>query len=379
MHPHVAMNVRDNGATVASSSTTALVVCTECTREIDGNSDQCRLSCGHQFHLRCYLRLYVVHNIARCFVCIPSSVPQSSDTNMMTMPLDLGDDANVRRMIQEAVVNSTSLMTRATHTEHQQHLPPVETQNSNVFALNAMSAIASAVPILAPITQVVSQRVQLQAPTFDQTNTSKEQVFDMLRRGLPSRELKRAGVTIDHVIGAGVNWRQWQSLGYNVEDAVKLGARWRNLMDMRFDQGILRENPLDYHLIGLNPLNVSFPQFMQDAFDNNYELLSKLQLSAVVLAALGMDWDTLLHHHVLKHEDLLFFSYLSLADICLWLRLKRETFLREKFTLDFLARMKWTVERMSEHLHINRSDLDTLYGSATVIVPARSMAHIPIR
>lgn len=346
-----------------------LVTCVECTRPIDRDTDFCHMACGHRFHLQCYMTLYLLHNVTRCFLCHSTAdvatLRQASglgvhpSTVATHLPLDLGSDANVRRMLQSAVVSPTSLMTRSTHTEHQEQLPPRPTSMLDSSSTLSVSALVSGVLGVA--------RPNPRDTTT--THTCTTDVHAALRRRLSAPELKRTGITIDHVVGSKITWRTWQELGYDVSDAVYLGARWRNLLDMKFGDAILQNNPMDYHLLRCESLNVSFALVMQDLFQNNYKNLARLCLSAAVLASLGMNWDDMLRLKLVQHDELVYFSYIPLSEICRWLHMGVEVFKRERFSLEFLSQMKWTKEQIQMHLHMNMTELSAIYQMGLVAIP----------
>lgn len=348
----------------SSSSSTALVVCIDCAEEIAVGADQCNFGCGHQLHLSCYLRLYTNHSIAQCFKC-STTVPITVDNRHNTLlSVDMGRDANVRRLVQERCLMPASALVRATFTDHQPLLKPAESNHSLPRALKDN-------PLLAPLLE----RAMGPEVSYTAQNSAKH-VLHALHQGYNAQQFRDAGITIDHLVAAGVHWQLWHDLGYGVRTAVDLGARWRNLLDMGFGNALAKYGENDYHLLHEPPLQVSFAQLLQDVFHNDYAALAERRLDAPILAALGMHWDTLLRLKFAQHEDLAHFGYLPLQQIATYLGMTKATMMRERFSLDFLGRMKWTLEQLTNHLKLSMEDLRSIYGNAFTLVPTRK--HYPL-
>jgi hypothetical protein len=197
-------------------------------------------------------------------------------------------------------------------------------------------------------------------------------VSHALRQGCNAQQLCDAGISIDHLVAAKISWRQWHDLGYGIRAAVELGARWRNLLDMGFGDALARYGDNDYHLLREPPLRVSFAQLLQDVCRNKYTTLAEKRLDASILAALGMQWDTLLRLKLARHDDLANFKYLPLHKIVLHLGVTKATMIRERFSLEFLGHMQWTMEQLSNHLKMSMEDLRSIYGNAFVLAPTRA-------
>lgn len=281
----------------------------------------------------------------------------------------MGQDANVRRLVREYCLMPASALTRATFTEHQTFLKPVD--NSGVPpALLAMKDN----PVVAPLIQ----RALGPEVSFTAQN-SAEHVRRALERGCNMRQLCEAGITVDHVVAAGIHWRQWHDLGYGVRAAVELGAHWRNLLDMGFGEALAKYGDNDYHLLREPPLQVSFAQLLQDVFHNDYAMLAERRLQAEILQALGMQWDTLLRLKLATQRDLMLFDYIPLKQIASHLGVTKATMVRERFSLEFLQRMQWTFEQLHAHLRVTIDDLRSIYGNAFALIPATTRTPLSSR
>lgn len=349
------------GTNSSSSSVLAsaqLNSCIDCGHEIEEQSDQCRLGCGHQLHLACYVRLFTNHGVAQCFKC--NGAVTASDGSVL-LKIDMGQDANVRRMVREQCLMPASVLMRATFTDNQPLLKPTEDSKTP----KALLAIKDN-PMLAPLARrVLGPEVSYAA------QNSAEHVRRALHEACSAQELSDAGITVDHLVAANIHWRQWHDLGYGVRDAVLLGARWRNLLDMGFGDALAKYGQQDYCALREPPLQVSFAQLMQDVFHNDYALLAKRRLDGEVLGALGMQWDTMLRLNFVQHKDLMHFHYLPLQQIAQHMELTRATFLRERFTPEFMQHMRWSVEQLKQHLQVTLEDLRAMHGNVFSVVLTR--------
>lgn len=351
-------------ATAVAAPTSALATCIDCAQEIDARADMCRMGCGHQLHLACLLRLYTNHGISQCFKCSGVTLPSPSSNGNVLLRLDFGQDANVRHALQEQCVMPASAMTRATFTDRQPCLKPVDSSTSKVpSAIVAMKDN----PVLAPM----AKRILGPDVSFVAQN-SAEHVHHALHQGFTTHQLMRAGITADHLIAANITWRHWHDLGYGIRDAVCLGARWRNLLDMGFGDGLAKHGTNDYHQLREPPLQVSFSQFLQDVFHNSYAALAEKRLDAFILCALGLQWDTLLRLKLATHQDMTYFSYIPLEEMHTYMEVTRTTMLRERFSLEFLQHMRWTKEQLEAHLRVTVVDLQQLYGHALTLAPVNN-------
>jgi hypothetical protein len=349
---------------------TLLPTCIECSNNIDEKDDQCRLSCGHLFHLQCYLKLYVVHGVSHCFRCNPIESSIKSGKTSVLLNLDFGTDANIRRMTQQFPVMPASSAMRATFTDAQVGLKPIQSEVTIGKTLKDQV-------FLAPMIKAAHEHSF--GPEVSHTlQNGSDHVRDALRRQVTSKKMAEMGITIDHVVGAGITWQQWRKLHYGIQDAVNLGARWCNILSMGFGKGLVpfgASDVLDLQLLRKPPLLISFEQLFYDVFDNNYKALAFKRLSAELLSALGMQWGKGLQLRTMTHEDLENFAYLSLKDISTHLNMTRDIFIREKFSFDWLANMKWTVEQLNSCLSITTTDMQALYGSRSIALVPSHLVH----